>query len=185
MIVSKAGRWAAANGIIMSALTLAEFSGMLHFGLVFSYGWHKLLHLLGVVMLMGNMIVGPVWFSFAYYSGDNQLLRFAGRLLQVTDLWLTIPGVLLTVLNGLCLASVFGGSNAQGWLYWSVLALFLMWALSIPVLYIQEKLYRALDAENWDRSKIQQLVTQWAIWGTLVMLPPTLIFYWMVMKNIP
>lgn len=172
------------NGLALLFLTLSEFSGALKFGLLLSYQWHKILHILGVVLFMGNMIVGPVWFLFAYYSGDRSLLKFANRLLQLTDLYLTVPGVALTVLNGLCLASVYGGTKQQPWLFYSTILLFVMWALSIPLIYLQEKMYSAIDNEPDNTTKLNKLLVGWGILGTVVMIPPTIIFYLMVVKSI-
>ncbi|MCC6283249.1 MAG: DUF2269 family protein [Saprospiraceae bacterium] len=184
MAISKVTRISILNGLFLLFLTLAEFWGTLHFNLVFSYQWHKILHLAGVVILMGNMVVGPVWFSYAYYSGDKGLLKFACRLLQITDLYLMAPGIALTVVNGLFLASALGGSHNLPWLYYSVVLLILMWLLSIPVVYIQEKMYQVIDHESFNRLKINRLLTYWGILGTLVMIPPTIIFYLMVAKSI-
>jgi hypothetical protein len=69
-------------------------------------------------------------------------------------------------------------------LYYSVVLLILMWLLSIPVVYIQEKMYQVIDHESFNRLKINRLLTYWGILGTLVMIPPTIIFYLMVAKNI-
>lgn len=172
------------NGLILLFLTLSEFLGLFKFDLLFSYNWHKILHILGVIIFMGNMIVGPVWFLFAYYSKDKTLLKFANRLLQLTDLYLTIPGVALTVINGLCLASVFGGTKNQPWLFYSIILLFVMWALSIPLIYLQEKMYSTIDNEPDNDTKINKLLIRWGILGTIVMVPPTIVFYLMVVKSI-
>lgn len=171
------------NGLILLLMTLSEFFGIVKYSLILSYQWHKILHLVGVVVFMGNMMVGPVWFLFAYYSKDITLLKFANRLLQLTDLYLTIPGVALTIINGLFLASVFGGTQNQAWLFYSVILLFVMWALSIPLIYFQEKLYRAIDSEPHNELKINALLMRWGILGTIVMIPPSIIFYWMVVKS--
>lgn len=172
------------NGLILLLLTLSEFFGLLKFNLVLSYQWHKILHIFGVILFMGNMIVGPFWFLFAYYSKDKTLLKFANRLLQLTDLYLTIPGVALTVLNGLYLASFFGGTRNQPWLFYSIISLFIMWALSIPLIYFQEKMYTTIANEPDNDSKINKLLVRWGILGTIVMIPPTYVFYLMVVKAI-
>ncbi|MDP2303393.1 MAG: DUF2269 family protein [Ignavibacteria bacterium] len=172
------------NGLILLLLTLSEFLGFVKFNLLFSYQWHKILHILGIILFMGNMIVGPFWFLFAYYSKDKTLLKFANRLLQLTDLYLTIPGVALTVLNGLFLASVFGGTKIVPWLFYSIILLFVMWALSIPLIYLQEKMYSTIDNEPDNDTKINKLLIRWGILGTIVMIPPTIIFYLMVVKSI-
>ncbi|MBK7221371.1 MAG: DUF2269 family protein [Saprospiraceae bacterium] len=172
------------NGLILMLITLADFTGMVHFELLLSYQWHKLLHILGVVIFMGNMIVGPVWFSYAFYSKDAHVLKFAAKLLQKTDLYLTIPGVALTVLNGLCLSAVYGGSQSQPWLLHSIYLIFTMWVLSVPLVFLQEKLFVAMETEAQNEVKINRLLIQWSILGCLVMIPPSIIFYWMVVKPV-
>ncbi|MBM3418447.1 MAG: DUF2269 family protein [Bacteroidetes bacterium] len=171
------------NGLILLCLTLSEFFGLIKFDLLLSYHWHKILHIIGVVLFMGNMIVGPIWFMYAYSSKDNTLLKFAGKLLELTDIYLTIPGIALTVLNGLYLASVYGGTKNQPWLFYSIILLFVMWALSIPLIYIQEKMYQSLDKE-FDIKIINTLLIRWGILGTFVMIPPSIIFYLMIVKTI-
>jgi uncharacterized membrane protein len=172
------------NGLLLLLLALSEFSGLIRFPLLLSYEWHKVLHIAGVVLFMGNMVAGPVWFSYAYYSKNKELLKFAGRLLELTDMYLTIPGMALTVINGLFLATAFGGSRNQPWLFYSVILLFVMWALSIPVIYIQEKLYSVIDNDPGNRGKITGLMILWGVIGTLVMIPPTIIFYFMIAKAV-
>lgn len=172
------------NGLILMLITLADFTGMVHFELLLSYQWHKLLHIIGVVIFMGNMIVGPVWFSYAFYSKDAHVLKFAAKLLQKTDLYLTIPGVALTVLNGLCLSAVYGGSQAQPWLLHSIYLILTMWVLSVPLVFLQEKLFVAMETEAQNEAKINRLLIQWSILGSLVMIPPSIIFYWMVVKPV-
>lgn len=184
MSLSTAARIALLNGLVLSLLTLAKFWGILKFPLLFSYQWHKVLHLIGVVLFMGNMIVGPVWFLFARYSSDLGLLRFAGRLLYLTDLYFTVPGIALTVLNGLCMASALGGSSTQPWLFYSIVAMIVMWVLSIPLVFLQEKLFKTIAEDADNEVKINQLLVQWGVLGTLVTIPPSLVFYWMVMKAV-
>lgn len=172
------------NGLFLIFLTLSEINHWVTFPLIFSYQTHKFLHILGVILFMGNMIVGPIWFSFAYFSKDEKLLSYANKLLQVTDLGLTIPGVFLTVINGLFLASSFGGTQNLPWLQKSIISLFVMWILSIPLIYLQEKLYVTMDNEPGNRQKLNTLLFYWSILGTFVMLPPTYVFYLMVFKPV-
>jgi len=183
MKLSKLAVTSLLNGLILSLLTLAEYWGILKFSPVFSYQWHKILHIFGVVLFMGNMIVGPVWFLFAFYSRDKALLKFAGRLLYLTDLYLTIPGIALAVINGLFLASAIGGSNNQPWLFYSIVLMIVMWVLSVPLIFLQEKMYNAIADDPIGEQNIQGLMTQWGILGTLVSIPPVIVFYLMVAKD--
>lgn len=132
---------------------------------------------------MGNMIAGPIWFMYAYFSKDKTILKFAGKLLELTDIYLTVPGIALTVLNGLYLASVYGGTKQQPWLFYSIMLLFVMWALSIPLIYLQEKMYQSLD-KDFDMKIINTLFIRWSILGTFVMIPPSIVFYLMIVKAI-
>ncbi|MBL7807993.1 MAG: DUF2269 family protein [Saprospiraceae bacterium] len=184
MTISKGAITALLNGLILMVLTLAEFWGLLPFHLLLSYQWHKILHIFGVVMFMGNMIAGPVWFLFAYYSGDKALLSFAARLLYLTDLYLTVPGIALTVINGLFLASAFGGTHQQPWLFYSIILMIVMWLLSVPLIFLQEKIYATIQNEPDNALKMNRLMNWWGVLGTLVSLPPIVIFYLMVAKSI-
>ncbi len=169
------------NGLILLLLTLTEHFGIIKYNLIFSYNTHKLLHIFGVIIFMGNMIVGPIWFLFAFYSKDKNLLKFANKLLQLTDIYLTIPGSFITITNGLFLASVFGGSSSLPWLQYTIFLLLIMWALSIPLIYFQEKLYQAI--ENNDNEIItNKYLVIWGILGTIVTIPPTIVFILMIFK---
>lgn len=172
------------NGLILLGLTLLAYFNVVKFDMIFSYNWHKILHILGAILFMGNMIIGPVWFFYAYYSKNVELLKFASKLLQLTDLYLTIPGAALTVLNGLFLASMYGGIQNAPWLFTSMLMLFAMWGLSIPLIFLQEKMYKTIDQEPENYEKLDKIMLNWAILGSAVMIPPTYIFYLMVTKGV-
>ncbi|MEK7434891.1 MAG: DUF2269 family protein [Cyanobacteriota bacterium] len=184
MKISKVSKISLLNGIVLVFLTLLEFLDILKYNLIFSYNTHKILHITGVVLFMGNMIVGPFWFLFAYYSKDKSILRFANKVLQLTDICFTIPGIFITIINGLCLASVFGGTKNQPWLFYSIILLFIMSGLSIPLIYIQEKLYNVIENESANEEKINKWLVIWGIIGTIVTIPATIIFYLMITKNI-
>lgn len=172
------------NSLFLVALVAGALAGWVRIPLMFSYQGYKIIHLSGLVLFFGNMIAGPVWLLVAWYSADMPLIRYAFRLLRLTDLWLTLPGIDLMVLSGLGLAGVFGGVTAQPWLYRSMVAMLALWALAIPVLYYQEKIYRLLDNPATQATDLEKNVNRWGIWGTVVMLPAALVFYYMVFKPV-
>jgi uncharacterized membrane protein len=182
--MSTASKIALLNGLILALLTILALQGVIGFEMALSYHWHKILHIAGVVLFMGNTTVGPFWFLYAYYSGDLNLLKFAVRLLQLTDLYLTIPGIALTVINGLYLATALGGIKNSDWLFYSTLLLFAMWILSVPLIWLQEKLYHVISKEPENTAKLNRILIWWGILGTLIMIPPVIIFYWMVVKAV-
>ena len=170
------------NGIVLMLLTLASFFEWIAFEMIFSYQWHKILHICGVILFFGNMIVGPVWFLYAFYSNNKDILLFSNKLLQLTDVLFTIPGVFLTITNGLFLASNYGGTNKQNWLYFTVILLIIMWILSVPLIYYQEKMYVCVEKEPENKHLIFRYLIRWGVIGTLVLIPPSIIFYFMVFK---
>ena len=171
------------NGLVLCLLTLGNLWGYLKFDMILSYQWHKILHVFGVVIFMGNMIAGPAWFLFAYYSKDKNLLRFAAKVLERTDMILTIPGIALAVINGLYLAAPYGGIKLQQWIYLSTLLLISTWVLSIPLIYLQEKLFKAIERDE-NETKLYPVLIGWSITGSLITVPFILIFYLMIAKGL-
>lgn len=108
---------------------------------------HRLLHLGGALLFLGNILVGALWLALADASGSIATLRFATRVINVADLALTAPGGLLALLNGAVLAGTRGGLFGTPWMVRS-LALFaaitLLWALALVPL--QVKLENAVAA---------------------------------------
>lgn len=145
------------------------------------YAAHKLMHIVGVVIFLGNLIAGPLWVAFAYFHADRRMLAFAATTLAAADIWLTVPGVQLTVWNGICLAPVFGGVRAQPWLLEAVGLVAVAAALALAiVLPIQERFVRACVAG--DEPAIRRGLVQWSVWGTLVTVPFGLATWLMVAK---
>ncbi|MBP9193594.1 MAG: DUF2269 family protein, partial [Saprospiraceae bacterium] len=81
-------------------------------------------------------------------------------------------------------AAVYGGSQSQPWLLHSIYLILTMWMLSVPLVFLQEKLFLTIETEAQNEAKINRLLIQWSILGCLVMIPPSIIFYWMVAKPI-
>lgn len=148
----------------------------------FPYAVHKLLHIVGVVVFMGNLIAGPVWLGFAFFAKDRAALAFVGRSIAAADIVLTMPGVQLTVWNGVCLAAAMGGIRAQPWLVESVLLLIgTSLFASTVVLYFQERFVEASQSD--DEGALLRPMLWWSLWGTVVSVPFTVIAWLMVSKQ--
>ncbi len=148
----------------------------------FAYSTHKMLHILGVIMFGGNLIVGPLWVGFALAEPGRPNLAFAMRSLAQADIWLTTPGVQLSVWNGICLAALVGGVRGQPWIVESILLLLFTSVVSITlVLYWQERMVARAIAG--DEPGTYKAMIWWAVWGTAVGVPFSLIFYLMVTKS--
>jgi uncharacterized membrane protein len=111
----------------------------------FGHHWNLLMHQLGAILFMGNIVIAAVWLSLARRSRDAESLRFGLRGVVLTDALFTLPGSLLLLLNGGILGTPYFETGAR-WLFISI-ALFLLsailWlAVLIPV---QKRLCRLVD----------------------------------------
>lgn len=146
------------------------------------YTFHKFMHILGVVVFMGNMVTGPLWLMLAYYAGEPRQLALSAQALAKADMYLTAPGVQLAVWNGICMVGALGGVHKHPWL---LEALGLLVATSVfsctVVLYWQERFVAAAVAE--DAVDTRRALVQWALWGTLVGVPFVWVAWLMVDKQ--
>lgn len=182
--MSTASKISLTNTLLLIGCIAADHMGWVNFGLWLPYQWHVFLHLVGVWMFLGNIAVGPVWIMFANKTKDPQTLQFAFRMLLLTDIIVTIPGIDLTVINGLCLAEQYGGFAEQDWLLYSVYGLFALWAFVVPILIIQDKLYALVKKGEVNTAPYTKYFNAWIVVGAISMIPVVMIFYWMVMKNV-
>jgi uncharacterized membrane protein len=83
------------------------------------YNVLKFVHILGVVLFVGNIIVTALWKSRADESGDLATVAFAQRTVARTDWAFTLPGILLVFIGGYGMA-VVGRVPLNGlrWLEW-------------------------------------------------------------------
>ncbi|EOS53519.1 DUF2269 family protein [Paenibacillus barengoltzii] len=58
------------------------------------------LHVLGVLLMVGNIITAAFWKSRADRTGNPQIMHNAAKNVMVADYIFTIPGLVLIVLSG-------------------------------------------------------------------------------------
>jgi len=147
------------------------------------------LHLLGVVLFVGNIITAAFWKVRADLGKHPAVIHSAAQNVMLADWCFTLPGLLLILISGVSMA-IQGGLVLAGW-NWLSLSLLLfaitgaIWlGLLIP---LQRKMIR-LSHQAVRESKIpaayQQVSRQWAIWGTLATLLPLVILYLMIGKGL-
>lgn len=115
--------------------------------LLFSPLVHRLLHLGGALLFLGNVLVSALWLALADASKSLPALRFATRVVNVADLAFTAPGGALALVNGVVLSTNWGGLWALPWLARSLglfVAITVLWALLLVPLQLH--LERAVAA---------------------------------------
>ena len=73
-----------------------------------TYDAFKVVHLFGVVLFLGNIIVTAVWKVMADHTGDPRIIAYAQRLVTLTDWIFTAGGVVLILVGAYGMAAVAG-----------------------------------------------------------------------------
>ena len=153
-----------------------------------SYLLLKSLHILGIVLFLGNIIITGVWKVWADTSRDWRVILFAQRLVTYTDILFTLPGVLLIAITGTMMASTYGHWWEITWLRWG-LSLFIIsgiiWLIVlIPVQIVLHRL--AIQFQQTEQISQQYWTYEiiWGIFGTIATLLPLMNLYWMVFKPV-
>ena len=71
-----------------------------------SFEVFKVIHLLGVILFLGNIIVTGVWKVLADRTGEPRIIGYAQRLVTVTDWIFTAGGVALILIGAYGMAAV-------------------------------------------------------------------------------
>ena len=144
------------------------------------------LHILGVSLFLGNIIVSALWKVLADRTGNYAVVRFATRLVNVTDTVFTGLGAALLLTTGHLLAQNHGGVLANDWILWSY-GLFgvsgAIWiAVLLPIQFKQAKLLRESTTETIPQA-YYRLARVWSVAGAIATLFPLPAIYLMVAKG--
>ena len=152
-----------------------------------SYLTLKSLHLFGVVLFLGNIIVTAWWKIMADRTRDAKIIAFAQRQVTLTDFVFTAGGASLVLAAGWGNAALHGMDMFHTkWLSWGSW-LFLMSGLIWLVILIPEQIRQARMASQFaGGGEIPAAywfsVKRWYIWGAIATLLPVLNLYWMIFK---
>lgn len=146
----------------------------------------KSLHILGVCLFLGNIIVSALWKVLADRTGNYSVIRFATRLVNVTDTVFTGLGATLLLVTGHLLAGNHGGILSNDWILWSYV-LFgvsgVIWiAVLVPIQLKQAHMLRVSPTEEVPK-EYHRLARIWSFAGTLATLFPLPSVYLMVSRG--
>lgn len=151
------------------------------------YLWLKSLHLLGVVLFLGNIIVTGWWKTMADRTGNPVVIAFAQRQVTLTDWIFTAGGVALVLLGGVGNALLHGMDIAHTrWLARGsslFIASGIIWVLILlPLQIAQSRIANDFASGGEIPERYWRLGRWWIGFGTLATLLPLLNLYWMVFK---
>jgi uncharacterized membrane protein len=152
-----------------------------------SYLAFKVVHIFGVVLFLGNIVVTAVWKTLADRTREPRTIAYAQHLVTLTDFIFTAGGIVLILIGGYGMVWT-GGLNPLGqtWLIWGqslFIASGIIWAaLLIPIQRAQAREARAFAGGGPIPESYWRLSRRWAIWGTIATLLPLANLYFMVLK---
>ena len=151
-----------------------------------TYLWLKVIHIFGVVLFLGNIIVTGWWKNMADLTKNAQIIAYAQRQVTLTDFIFTGGGVLILLVAGMLNVYLHDISYATKWLGHGM-AIFLVsgviWgAVLIPVQIKQSKMAKAFASSGEIPSSYWKLCTTWNQFGLLATLIPLANLYLMVFK---
>jgi len=152
-----------------------------------SYLALKSIHIFGIILLMGNIIVTAWWKVMANRTKHPSVIRFAQRQVTLTDFVFTAPGVLLTIVTGdLMTREYIGDIWDIQWLTWGhslFIASGIIWiGILIPTQFKQASMARHFEVDQPIPHAYWKLSKRWNIFGSIAVLLPLANIYFMTFK---
>ena len=152
------------------------------------YLWLKLLHVLAVVMFLGNIVTGVFWHKHALRTRDPKLLAHAIDGVRRSDRLFTMPGVFLILASGIY-AAIQGGFPIlrTPWISWTI-ALFAISGIvfGARIAPLQKRMHALAEpgakGGPFDLAAYERLSRQWDFWGTVATVTPLAGVALMVLK---
>ena len=147
----------------------------------------KTIHLFGVVIFLGNIIITGWWKFMADRTLNPQIIAFAQHQVTLTDYIFTAGGAALLLAAGWGSAALYGmdiySIRWLSWGFWLFTISGLIWvAILIPIQIRQARMAQGFATGGVIPTEYWWLGKQWIIWGIAATLLPLINLYWMVFK---
>lgn len=149
----------------------------------------KFVHVLGVVLFLGNIIVSAVWKTQADRTGNPVVIAFACRLVNMTDLLFTALGSALIVIGGIGLFHATGISISDSPHLTIGIGLFgmaaMLWVTGLLPLqiYMSKLAAKTVSAGETEMPvKYERSRKLWNIIGGIAVLLPLGALYFMIFR---
>lgn len=144
----------------------------------------KLLHVIAVILFMGNITVAPFWKSAADRTKDRIKIADTMKNIIRADRFFTMPAVTFLIIFGFGAQMTAGYEMETPWIMWGlVMVIISAIAFMAKVVPLQKKMYALASDENkFNWEEYQKLSKQWNIWGSIATLAPYIAVILMVLK---
>ena len=152
-----------------------------------TYGLLKSLHVLSVVVFLGNIITGIFWKVHADSGGELRGRAQALAGIIRSDRWFTLPGVVAIIVTGVLLANTLHlPLLGTRWILWALILFSISGVMfQFAVGPLQKKLLANVRAGidgNWNETEYRRLSRAWQISGAVATIAPIAALFLMVMK---
>jgi uncharacterized membrane protein len=148
----------------------------------------KALHVVSVVLFLGNIITGVFWKAHADRTGDLRARAQALDGIIKSDRIFTTPNVFIIILTGVATAYTAGiPILSTPWILGSIILFGISGAAFAFVAPLQKKLLANVQAGvagQWDRAGYETLSRRWTVWGTVAAGAPLIAVFLMVIKPV-
>lgn len=145
----------------------------------------KAIHLLAVVLFLGNIITGLFWMRVARRTSDVTIIHHTISGIIQSDKLFTIPGVLIITAAGMT-AAINGGIPLlkTGWIFWPIVLFSLSGIFfGIKVAPLQKRMNNYFKTgSDQGLAKFDIIMKSWEFWGLLSLLTPIVAFFMMILK---
>lgn len=148
----------------------------------------KFLHIVGVILFLGNITTGVFWKAHADRTRDPRLIAHVLDGIIRSDRYFTIPGVIIILVSGLTAAITAGFPLLRtAWIAGGI-ALFIFTGIAFMARIAPRQaqmlaLARSnADPATFDWAAYEKLSRSWAIWGAAALIAPFLAAALMVFK---
>lgn len=152
------------------------------------YTFYKLIHILGVILFLGNIITGLFWMHYAVQTKNLTIIAHTMKGIITADNYFTTPGVIIVTAAGI-MAAIIGHFPilGTGWIIWSIILFSISGiAFMAKVAPLQRKIYALTSKresdEIFDWEQFQKLYRAWDIWGAIALVSPLAAAVMMVLK---
>jgi uncharacterized membrane protein len=152
------------------------------------YLWLKVIHVIAVVLFLGNIITGVFWHKHAERTRDPRLIAHTMAGVIRSDRLFTMPGVFVILASGI-FAAIQAGLPLLGthWILWTIVMFAISGAVFMVKLGPLQRTMQKLAADGvasglFDFTAYQRLSKQWDFWGAIATLAPLIGVALMVLK---
>lgn len=152
-----------------------------------SYLVLKLLHIVSVIVFIGNIFTGLYWAIHAHKSRDFTLIASTFDGIIRSDRLFTVPGVVGIVVTGFAVAIITGYPIlGTGWILWPIVLfsisgiVFGVWVAPLQRRILE--MSQAGDSTDVEWDGYAEIFRRWEFWGLIALLTPIAAIVIMVLK---